>query len=51
MQDDRLMVRMTKAEKKEIEKAAAADSRSVSQWCRLVLLKAAKDINRLPPMA
>ena len=33
-----IMIRPSDAEKRRIQKAAAADSRSVSQWCLLAVL-------------
>ena len=46
-----IVVRLTPDEKKEIEHAANFEERSTSGWCRLVLLKMARVINRLPPEA
>lgn len=38
----RLVVRMTTADRERIERAAKADQRAMSAWCRKVLLDAAK---------
>jgi hypothetical protein len=44
-------IRLTLDEKAEIERAAERDSRSLNNWCIYVLLKAARELNRLPPEA
>jgi len=46
-----ILVRLSRSEKVVIEQAAAFEERSVNQWCRIILVKMAKDINRLPPQA
>jgi uncharacterized protein (DUF1778 family) len=41
-QTDRLELRLTKAERRAYERAAEADARTLSNWARLILNKAAK---------
>ena len=40
--EDRILIRVTPAERKAIEAAAKADGRSLSGWLRFVALAAAK---------
>jgi len=46
-----IYVRMSPAEIALIQKAAAFEHRSVSQWCRLALVKLAEGYKHLPPEA
>lgn len=46
-----ITLRLPQYEAEAIRAAAAFEGRSVNQWCRLVLSKVARDINRLPKEA
>lgn len=43
--DERITLRLPEYEMEDIKTAAAADGRSVNQWARMVLAKAAKEAN------
>ena len=46
-----IFIRVTPAEKAEIQAAARRDDRSTENWCRRLLLKLARDLNQFPPEA
>ena len=43
-----ITLRLPQHEAEAIRSAAAFESRSVNQWCRLILTRVANDVNRLP---